>query len=192
MRISRKVTRLEDENAIENLQRSYGFYVDKALWRETADLFASNGTLELGGRGVFVGKPRVLEYLTWLAPGGLTRGKLFNHIQLQPVIHLAPDGHSAKGRWRFLVEYGEHKKSAMWGGGTYENEYVKEDGVWKIKTLHGYFRFYTPYKDGWGKIADPHRPQSKLPSDRPPTIVYDPYPSTFVAPFHYKNPVTGR
>jgi len=192
LRISRRVTRLEDENAIENLQRSYGFYVDKALWKEAADLFASNGTLELGGRGVFVGKSRVLEYLTWLGPNGLTRGKLFNHIQLQPIIHLASGGHSARGRWRFLVEYGEHNVSAMWGGGTYENEYAKEGGIWKIKTLHGYFRFYTPYKDGWGKTADPHRPLKPLSADLPPTVVYEPYPSTFVAPFHYKNPVTGK
>ncbi len=187
-RISRKVTRLEDENAIENLQRAYGFYVDKALWKEAADLFAPNGTLELGGRGVFAGKPRVLEYLTWLAPGGLTKGKLFNHIQLQPIVHVDPGGHSARGRWRFLVEYADPQKSATWGGGTYENEYVKEGGIWKIKTLHGFFRFYTPYKDGWGKSADPHRPPGRLPADRPPTVVYDLYPSTFVAPFHYRNP----
>src|SRR5690606_33682898 len=49
----RQVERLEDENAIENLQRTYGFYVDKAMWKEAADLFADNGTLEIGGRGVF-------------------------------------------------------------------------------------------------------------------------------------------
>ncbi|HEV7716120.1 MAG TPA: nuclear transport factor 2 family protein [Steroidobacteraceae bacterium] len=192
-RVTRTVTQLEDERAIENLQRSYGFYVDKALWKEAADLFADDGTLEIGGRGVFVGKPRILQYLTWLAPDGLVRGKLFNHLQLQPIVHVAPDGNTALGRWRFLAEVGEDQKSAIWGGGTYENRYVKQDGVWKIQSLHAYFRFYTPYADGWAKTALPNsRPEERLPPDRPPTVVYDSYPSTFIAPFHYPNPVTGK
>jgi hypothetical protein len=94
---------------------------------------------------------------------------------------------------RFLSELGEHMESASWGGGTYENEYAKEGAIWKIKALHAYSRFRTPYADGWGKSAlpDTHPEKSFLP-DRPPTIAYDPYPATFVAPFHYKNPVTKR
>ena len=59
LRVSDKLQRLGDESAIENLQRIYGFYVDKQLWKEVADLFADGGTLELGGQGVFAGKARV-------------------------------------------------------------------------------------------------------------------------------------
>jgi len=192
-RVSDKMQRLEDENAIENLQRIYGFYIDKQLWKEAADLFADDGTLEIGGQGVFVGKSRVIEYLIRLSPDGLTRGKLFNHIQLQPIIDVASDGKTAKGRWRFLAELGEYKKSATWGGGIYENEYVKQGTIWKIKTLHAYSRLCTPYADGWGKSALPSaRPEKNFLPDRPPTISYEPYPATFAAPFHYKNPVTRR
>ena len=192
-RVERAVQRLEDERAIENLQRTYGYFVDKALWRETADLFADDGTLEIGGRGVFVGRQRVLEYLTWLAPHGLEYGRMFNHLQLQPVITIAADGRTAQGRWRFLSEVGNYQKSATWGLGTYENEYVKQDGVWKIRKLHAYFRMYTPYADGWGKTADPNtHPEKDLPPDRPPTVSYATYPSTFIPPYHYRNPVTGK
>jgi hypothetical protein len=193
VRISDRIQRLEDESAIENLQRIYGFYVDKQLWKEAADLFADDGTLEIGGHGVFASKSRVLQYLVRISPAGLTRGKLFNHIPLQPIIDVAPDGKTAKGRWRFLSELGEYMKSARWGGGTYENEYVKEGTIWKIKTLHAYSRFRTPYADGWGKSALPStRLEKNFLPDRPPTVSYDPYPATFVAPFHYKNPVTRR
>jgi hypothetical protein len=191
--VSHELARLEDERAIENLQRSYGFFVDKALWKETADLFADNGTLEIGGRGVFVGKARVLQYLVWLAPQGLTRGKLFNHTQLQPIITVAPDGRTARGRWHFLAQVGDYQKSALWGTGTYENEYVKENGVWKIAKLHGFFRMYTPYADGWGRTAVPNtHPEKDLPPDRPPTVEYEDYPSTYIPPYHYLNPVTGK
>src|SRR5262249_21123648 len=54
------IARLEDEKAIEKLQRIYGFYTDKQFWSQAADLFAANGTIEVGGRGVYVGKERVL------------------------------------------------------------------------------------------------------------------------------------
>jgi hypothetical protein len=192
-RLAASVARLEDENAIENLQRAYGFYVDKAMWKEVADLYADDGTLEIGGRGVFVGKQRILQYLTWLAPGGLTRGLLMNHLQLQPIVDVAPDGQTAKGRWRFLAEVGEWQKSQLWGAGVYENDYVKQNGVWKIKNLHAYFRMYTPYADGWAKTANPNtRPEKDLPPDRPPTLVYDSYPNPFIPPFHYRHPVTGK
>src|SRR5581483_3263944 len=191
-RLAQTVTQLEDENAIQNLQRAYGFYVDKAMWKECADLFADDGTLEIGGRGVFVGKARVLQYLTWLAPEGLTQGKLQNHLQLQPIVTVAPDGKTAKGRWRFLAEVGTWQKSQMWGLGVYENSYIKENGVWKIKALHAYFRMYTPYAEGWAKTAMPlTHPEKELPPDRPPTIQYESYPGTFFPPFHYKHPVTG-
>jgi hypothetical protein len=191
-RLARTVTQLEDENSIENLQRAYGFYVDKGMWKEAADLFADSGTLEIGGRGVFVGKARVLQYFTWLAPEGLTHGKLMNHLQLQPIVHVAPDGKTAQGRWRFLAEIGTWQTSQLWGAGAYENEYVKENGVWKIKSLHAYYRMFTPYADGWAKTANPNtHPEKDLPPDAPPTVVYEPYPNTFVAPFHYKHLATG-
>lgn len=192
-RMAARVLRLEDERAIESLQRSYGYFVDKALWQEAADLFAEDGTLEIGGRGVFVGKARVLDYLRWLEPRGLARNKLFEHMQLQPVVTLAPNGASAQGRWRFFAQVGEYGKFAIWGVGTYENEYVKEGGVWKIKTLHSYFRMYASYADGWGKSALPNtRPEKDLPPDRPPTVVHDSYPGTFIPPCHFPHPVTGK
>ena len=153
--------------------------------------FVCVGTI--GGQGVFVGKSRILEYLSRLSPNGLKRGKLFNYIQLQPIIDVAPDGKTAIGRWRYIAELGEYMKRATWGGGTYENEYIKEGTVWKIKALHAYSRFYTPYADGWGKSASSGvRPEKSFLPDLPPTVSYEPYPAIFAPPFHYKNPVTGK
>ena len=61
--LEQDIARLEDEKAIEKLQRIYGFYTDKQFWSQAADLFAANGTIEVGGRGVYVGKERVLAFL---------------------------------------------------------------------------------------------------------------------------------
>lgn len=203
-----RLQRLEDVEAIEILQRTYGFLVDKALWHEAADLFAEDGTLEIGGRGVFVGKARILEYFQFLGPEGPMRGRLIDHMQLQPIVHVSEDGLSAKARVRFVAMGGTIRpegegvpeseiystpSEGYLGMGNYENAYVKEGGVWKIKTLHAYFRMYTRDTEWWVKRAFPMtRPEKDLPPDRPPTVVYDMYPDTFHPPFHYKHPVTGE
>ncbi len=190
--LAQEIGLLEDENAIENLQRSYGFYTDKQLWSEAADLFADDGTIEIGGSGVYVGPDRIGEYLGTHGPEGPQDGRLFDQMQLQPVVHIAPDRQTARARWHMFAQEAVSGEFAHWGLGTYENEYVQQDGVWKIQSLHQYTTMYTPYEDGWGVTALPlNAPSPALPPDRPPTIEYDAYPGVFVAPFHYENPVTG-
>jgi hypothetical protein len=184
------VERLEDENAIENLQRIYGFYTDKQLWSEAADLFADDGTIEVGRSGVYVGKERVLAYLRSQGPEFPQVGRLFDQMQLQPIIHVAPDGLTANGRWHLFAQEAMHGAYAHWGAGVYENGYVKDDGVWKIQSLHLFTTMYTTYEDGWEKTALPEPgPVADLPADRPPSIEYEAYPAVFIAPFHYANPV---
>jgi acetyl esterase/lipase len=184
---------LRDEQQIENLQRIYGYYVDRAMWDQVADLFADDGTIEMGQRGVYVGKPRIREFLNLLGPAGLTDGRLNDHIQLQIIADVSPDGHTARSRSRELAMTGEYQGSGTWSEGTYENSYVKQDGVWKIKSLHFYPTFITDYDQGWAKDAQPApEPSTKLPPDRGPTEVYEIYPKAYVPPFHYPNPVTGK
>src|SRR5262249_33305475 len=72
-----KIQRLDDQRQIEILQRTYGYYVDKNLWKEIASLYTDDGTLEIGGRGVFVGRARALQYLEWL--GRPKEGLLYDH-----------------------------------------------------------------------------------------------------------------
>ena len=184
-----RVTRLEDANQIEILQKTYGYFVDKAQWTQLSKLFADDATLEIGGRGVFVGRARVLEYMQKaFGPDGPVEGRIINHMQFQPIVDVDPDGLHAKQRMRaFVISNGG------WGIPLYENEYVKEGGVWKISRLHGPFTMYTIW-DGWAKSATPNtRPDSFLPPpDLPPTVVYLTYPSYYIVPFHYPNPVTGK
>jgi hypothetical protein len=190
--LEREVGLLEDTNAIEKLQRIYGFYTDKQLWSQAADLFAANGSIEVGGRGVYVGKDRVLAFLKSNGPEYPQPGRLFDQMQLQPIVHVASDGQTAKGRWHMFAQEAQHGEYANWGLGIFENEYVKEGGVWKIAKLHLYTTMYTPYEDGWAKTAIPNAgPSAELPPDRPPSVDYAAYPAAFVVPFHYENPVTG-
>lgn len=189
-RLEQEITLLEDENAVENLQRIFGFYTDKHQWLQAADLFADDATLEIGGSGVYAGRERILQFLQSLGAAGPQEGILDDHMQLQPVVHVYPDG-TAKGRWHQFSQEARLNVSHHWGAGTYENEYVKEDGVWKISRLHLYSTMRTPVDDGWHVTALPRtEPGAELPPDRPPSVDYENYPAVFVVPFHYGNPVT--
>src|SRR5205814_185032 len=171
--LEREIGLIEDEKAVEKLQRIYGFYTDKQLWTQAADLFADNGTIEVGGRGVYVGRDRVLALLKQNGPEFPQPGRLFDQMQLQPVVHVAADGRTAKGRWHMFAQEAVHGEYARWGLGIFENDYVKEGGVWKIQRLHLYATMYTPYEDGWAKTALPNEgPSSSLPPDRPPSVEY--------------------
>lgn len=189
--LEQKADRAQDYIAISNLQTAYGYYVDKCQWDEAADLFAKDGTLEIGLRGVYVGQDRVRQYLHKLPD--LKYGTLFNHMQLQPMISVAPDGLSAKARWRAIIQVGILHRSSQWGEATYENEYVKDGGVWKIKKLHAYFTYYVDFYKGWDQGGDPPPgPIPGFPPDQPPTETYKLYPDVYIPPYHYKNPVTGK
>jgi len=194
--IDGRADRVADVNELRNLQGIFGYYVDKALWDEVTDLFTEDATLELGLNGVYAGRSRIRNYLYSLTGGkpGLRPGELNNHFQLSPVITLSPDGRSAKGRWRALIQAGLHGKGSGgdWGEGIYENEYVKEDGVWKIQSLHFYTKFYAPYEGGWTRAPKDSAlryGKSSVRPSRPTSVKYAPYPARFTPPFHYENPV---
>jgi hypothetical protein len=192
--LSRRLTRLQDTEEVENLQNAYGFYLDKWQWDSATALFADQGTLELAQRGVYVGKARIRASLEdAFGPQGLHQGEVSDHAFYQPVIHISDDGHTAYARVRELSILGKYGVEAYIGGGTRENQYVKENGVWRIKSDHLYLTYLADYEKGWAHGALPAPGPSKtLPPDRPPSVRYMPFPAFQELPFHYPNPVTGK
>jgi hypothetical protein len=194
--IDAQADRIADYNQLRNLQRIYGFYYDEALWDQITDLFSDDASLEVGQNGVYVGRTSIRRYYYGLTGGrqGLATGELNIQAQLSPVITLAADGQSAKARWRMLVQDGIYEKQANWGSGVYENEYVKQNGVWKISKLHLFPRFYAPYEGGWTRTTDKLNARygrSTAKPDRPVSLKYDTWPTRFVAPMHYAGEPAG-
>ena len=87
-----------------------------------------------------------------------------------------------------------------WEAGLYENEYVNEDGVWKIKVCGNVCVFQGTFEQGWAHAPkrfvqyfervfpdDPNGPDALIPPPRPAQ-----WPETDVLPFHYAHPVTGK
>lgn len=187
--LSERIERLEDLGEVEILQRAYGYYVDKAQWRSVTNLFTDDGTLEIGGRGIFLGKDRVFEYLeVGLGSIGPKRGSLIDHQQFQPLVTIHDDGTAEVRAIAFVMS------SGGWGHVYYENDYVKENGQWKKSRLHAPFNMYAGYNIGWVDNTTLNTFPEKFlpPPDLSPEDLYLTFPNYYVEPYHYPNPVTGK
>ncbi len=193
----------EDFSQIEKLQRAYGYYVDKGLWEDVSQLFTENAVANYPA-GVFVGHKSIREHLYLNVGGhqmgdiGLGNGRLYDHMNIQPVVHIDAGGLTAHGRWRAFAMFGSPGGGATWAEGVYEMQYAKENGVWKISKLDYYSGFSAPYKTGWAAPPTPPgaapaaRPQRQLahPADIARNMDCDGFPKACIAPFHYGNPGT--
>ena len=188
--LTQEVQQLEDQNAIEKLQRTYGYYIDKGLWSQAAQLFAADGEMDIAGRGAYLGKEHVLAYLRAIGPEGPVAGRLYDNMQLQPIVHVNPDGVTARARWHLFAQLAQAGQFHEWGVGVYENEYVKRNGVWLIRRLAFYPTFYSPYEAGWaGSVSAYSRFEPALAPDRPAAALAS-LPAQ--APYDYPNPVSGH
>jgi hypothetical protein len=202
--LAARAQRLNDEIEVTNLQHAYGYYVDRKMWDDVAELFASDGTMELGLSGVYAGRTSIRRGLNAFGPAGLAEGEINDHIHLQTIVTVLPDGRTARARGTEIGmtgpptphgfgEAGATRGGALWSQSIYENEYVKQGGVWKIKAMRVYPRFIVDAEKGWAKDAQPAPgPSREFPPDRPPTETYEIYPRFHIAPFHFDHPVTGR
>ena len=191
-KLKHRITLLEDTDAVENLVSMYGYYLDKQQWDLLTELFSTDSTMEISERGVYKGKQSIRKALELFGPQGIETEHVHNHMQLQPVIHVAPDGKTAHVRNRALSQLGTFNKLGLWMGGVYDNVYVKENGVWKIQKDHVYTTYFANYDGGWTHSPRPTaKPSDKIPPDAPATVHYDAFPGVNIPPFGYKHPVTG-
>jgi hypothetical protein len=192
--LARRAARLNDQAEVTNLQDTYGYAVDRKLWDQVADLFAKDGTLELGLHGVYVGKASVRHAFDQFGPQGLRDGELNDHVYLQTIVSVAPDGRTAKARGvELIMSSAPAGRNGELSEGVFENTFVKQGGTWKIQSVHFYPRMIVDAAAGWAKSAKPAPgPSKEFPPDRPPTASYEIYPQFAVAPFHFDNPVTGK
>jgi hypothetical protein len=191
--LASRALRLADEIEITNLQHAYGYYVDRKMWDDVADLFAGDGTMEIGQQGVYAGRSSIRRGLNAFGRAGLADGETNDHVHLQTIVTVTPGGQSARVRGSDIAMIGTNGGRPLWTQSIYENELVKQDGVWKFKAMHIYPRFIVDAERGWAADAQPAPgPSREFPPDRPSTDRYEIYPRFHIAPLHFDHPVTGR
>jgi SnoaL-like domain len=190
-----RLAAVEDNLAITRLQNQYGYYIDNRMWRELADLFTDDAPeMEIGQRGAYVGKDRIHIFLhDVLGQGrwGLLKDEIIHHIQLQMVITVAGDRRTAKARSRALVHGNSPPGSGkmLMAEGLYENDYVREDGAWKIKRLWWVPTYYFEVAGFDAAVFDSGPPSSDFPPDAP-SFPRDEALGRRFPPFHYNHPFT--
>lgn len=201
---------LQDVKAIRELQFKYGYYMDKCLFAAIVDLFAEDAELRFMG-GIYRGRAGARRlYGGATGMNGPVDGLLFEHLIVQDIVDVAPDRRTAKGRFRTFMQGGVHETNPnppptipkqFWEGGVYENEYVREDGVWKFKVFDYRVVWQADYDEGWARSStDPlmvaaHKTTFPQNPRGPDEIAADPaprWPRQGIHPFHYPHPVTGE
>jgi hypothetical protein len=200
----------QDVEAVRKLQYTYGYFIDKSQYNEVVDLFADDGEVWFLG-GIYKGKAGVRRLYIERFQATFTQGHngprygwLLDHPQLQMIIDVAPDRKTAWARGRSMMQAGLHESAegdqrAWWEGGIYRNEYVREDGVWKIKALRYYPFWHGTFDEGWAKTPIDFIPMATTlyPEDPyGPDALIDPqprlWPATDTVEFHFPHPVTGK
>lgn len=210
--LEHRVQSLEDVNAIRKLHFSYGYYIDVCRYAEVVQLFSRDGEV-IFLSGVYKGHEGIARlYETWFhqfftkGRPGPEYGFLLDHLQMQDIVTVAPDGKTAKGRFRALLAGGNHASreykpeglpEQFWEGGVYENDYVREDGVWKIRRLDYVVQWQAEYEKGWANTEahlKPHAvkyPENPLGPDEllPEAKVRKTWPHRVGVQMHYAHPV---
>ena len=125
--LERMVRELHDIEAIKRLKAKYWRCVDKKLWTELAEVFTEDATLDYGDTHIDGGETIAQSIREALGDAATAHG---GH---SPEIEITSDT-TAKGIWALMdyLVWGSDRK--MMGFGHYEDEYVKEDGLWQIKS----------------------------------------------------------
>jgi hypothetical protein len=198
-----RLQNVEDQLAIERLENIYGYYMDNQMYKEAYGCFSANAeSIEIADRGVFKGFEGIKRFFLGymgkeheMGKGHQNRkaGVFAFHMQHQGVVTVAPDGRTARGRWYLLMLQArpypkDGPMRSVIGHGVYENDFVKENGVWKFQKMYMSLNFRSPIGDGWAMIPVIGEGRATE-SDNPPTN-YHPYPDMRKVPMHWKHPVT--
>jgi hypothetical protein len=152
---ARDVERTEGVRAVKNLQSAYAQYAQYGLWNDVGALFARDGSFVFDGMvkpaQTAKGPAAIAAFLRTRYGGGhegLKADDLSTMFIDAPVVNLDAAGNSAKARWQSIIFHG-HGAEARIEGGVFENDYVREKGVWKIATVRYFPQFDGPYEEGW-------------------------------------------
>src|SRR5215467_5559155 len=153
--IEERISAMNDEDKVRNLQNAYGYYMDRKMWDDVTDLFAADGALAIANDGVYDGPKGIRRALERSGPAGLTHGQLNELMQLDMAVAIEPGGPGsieARGRGLEFGMIGEADKgTAFYTLAIFENRYVKQDGIWRIREMRMFPLLKTEYALGWAK-----------------------------------------
>ena len=133
--LQRRITRLEDIEAIKQLKARYCEICDHEAYDADAmaSLFTEDGTWSGAGVGTAEGREAIRELFAGF-PKAIAGAQ---HIVANPLIEV--DGDRARGVWYLIaaVTQNDGTTASNWPGAAarYHEEYVKQNGEWKFRRV---------------------------------------------------------
>jgi ketosteroid isomerase-like protein len=139
-----RLRRLEDVEAIRNLDAAYCRLIDTGDWPGLVALFTADGTFD--GLAVVTGPVDLLAFFSGLADSGM---RFWHHVSNHEIV---VDGDTAAVRsmlWQPCVVDGVPHVAA----GRYSDRVVRTAEGWRYAVKQVRFDYWGPLRDGW----DHHR-----------------------------------
>jgi amidase len=150
--LEERLQKMEDIEEIRKLKWSYAKHCDNQYNpKELANLFTEDAVWdgEASGFGIHKGKQAIHDFFAGVASGiPWTLHPIHN-----PLIDIHSDGINAHGSWTIIQPMTSkdegNKLSPKWLMATYEDDYKKVDGVWKIHRCLVKIDKFVNHLDGW-------------------------------------------
>ena len=131
--LDERLRRLEDILAIQQLFIDYGLALDAGDLDRYAQLFAIQGTVNLGPIGRATGRSEIQALMAQTLEGLV--GSSF-HIVSSPQINLHGDIATSQVMWT-VIHRDKNGQPQVTMIGKYHDELIRENGEWKIQTRKG-------------------------------------------------------
>jgi len=125
----KRIRILEDTEAIKKLKAKYWRCIDRKLWDELEECFTEDVIVDYGPDMQFRGREAVLGFFR----DALGKDSVVTvHAGYGAEIEILGET-TARGVWALHDRVTIEPESRLKGWGHYEDEYIKEEGKWKIK-----------------------------------------------------------
>ncbi|HSG57021.1 MAG TPA: nuclear transport factor 2 family protein, partial [Paracoccaceae bacterium] len=148
--LEQQARRLLAQSLAQNTVSAYGYYLDRGMVDDAADLFAADALIEQGGQGSWAGAGGVSRFLTRFGEPRLDHGELADRLQLMPMTNVASDGSMALVRNVELAMTGQHGCQGQWQV-SMQTFLLRPDaaGHWRIAQMHHNPIMRADHAAGW-------------------------------------------
>jgi ketosteroid isomerase-like protein len=137
-----KISILFDTEEIKKIQYRYVNALTFGRWDEAMDCFTEDAVTDMKRGGITRGK----KAITKLFKEGISQGHGHGEgsLVVHPIVNVKGD--TATGEWIIYFMYSEPKtgKASDWAMGTYNMEYTRDQGQWKISKMTVRMLYGTP------------------------------------------------
>jgi ketosteroid isomerase-like protein len=132
--IEKRLSILEDLEAIRKLHHGYILMLNNRQWDDIIDCFTEDAIANIGHHGLRKGKAEITElFKERIAKVNVGKAR-DAHFVADPVISI--DGDKAEGHWLMYIFVSDPATNTVrYTQGRHDCEYVKVNGKWKFKSV---------------------------------------------------------